>query len=60
MAQNITYGLGGYNPELPNNNIVFIEEVPDPEPIADTQQLADALANLPTETLDALKAALGI
>lgn len=29
MAQQITYGEGGFNPDLPNDNIVSIEEVPD-------------------------------
>lgn len=59
MAQVITYGLGGYDPSKPNNNIVEITEVPD-EPVTDTQALADALSQLPQETLDALKQALGI
>lgn len=26
----ITYGIGGYDPTKPNNNIVQIEEYPDP------------------------------
>lgn len=26
----ITYGIGGYDPTKPNNNIVQIEESPDP------------------------------
>lgn len=30
MVLNVVYGVGGYNPELPNNNIIeVIEEVPD-------------------------------
>ena len=29
MAQQITYGLGGYDPTKPNNNIVEILEIPD-------------------------------
>ena len=29
MAQTITYGLGGFDPSKPNNNIVEIIEVPD-------------------------------
>lgn len=57
---NVTYGPGGYDPTKPNNNIIEQHEVPDPEPQADTQALADALASLPTETLNALKAALGL
>jgi len=45
MAQNIIYGEGGYNPDLPNENIISIEEVPD---VADEQELArqSALAKL--------------
>lgn len=26
----ITYGLGGYDETKPNNNIISIEEIPDP------------------------------
>lgn len=59
MAQIITYGLGGYDPSKPNNNIIDITEIPD-EPVSDTQAIADALAQLPPETLEALKQALGI
>jgi hypothetical protein len=29
MAQQITYGLGGYDPTKPNNNIVEVLEIPD-------------------------------
>jgi hypothetical protein len=29
MSQIITYGLGGYDPTKPNNNIVEIIEIPD-------------------------------
>lgn len=29
MAQIITYGEGGYDPELPDDNIISIEEIPD-------------------------------
>jgi hypothetical protein len=29
MAQQITYGLGGYDPTKPNDNIVEIIEIPD-------------------------------
>lgn len=63
MAIQIVYGEGGYNPDLPNDNIVEQCELPDPpesEPQPDTQALAEALAELPPATLDALKAALGL
>ena len=29
MGKMVTYGLGGYDPSKPNNNIVSIEEIPD-------------------------------
>lgn len=59
MAQAVTYGIGGYDPSKPNNNIVEIREVPDVV-TTDTQAIVDALSQLPPETLDALKQALGI
>lgn len=31
MAQQITYGFGGYDPTKPNDNIVEIIELPDEE-----------------------------
>lgn len=63
MALHIVYGEGGYDPDLPDDNIIERYEVPDPpapQPQADTQALAEALAELPPETLDALRAALGL
>lgn len=30
MAQNVVYGPGGFDPSQPDNNIVSVEEVPDP------------------------------
>ena len=63
MALVTVYGEGGYDPNLPNNNIIEQYEIPDPpapEPQTDTQALAEALSELPPETLDALKAALGL
>jgi hypothetical protein len=35
--QIVTYGEGGFNPDLPNDNIVSIEEVPD---IVDEAEIA--------------------
>lgn len=32
MMLRITYGLGGYDPTKPNNNIVEEEWLPDPPP----------------------------
>lgn len=31
MKKEIVYGLGGYDPSKPNNNIVEIVELPDEE-----------------------------
>lgn len=33
MAQQITYGIGGYDESKPNNNIVEITEIPDEEQV---------------------------
>lgn len=63
MAIVTVYGDGGYDPNLPNDNIIEQYEVPDPpapQPQTDTQALAEALSALPPSTLDALKSALGI
>lgn len=64
MGRIVTYGLGGYDPTKPNNNIIEIIENDEPEiipdPQTDTQALADALTQLPEETLNALKQALGL
>lgn len=38
MSQIVTYGEGGYNPDLPNDNIVEVVELPDPP--VDEQELA--------------------
>lgn len=65
--QKITYGIGGYcencDPSHPHplNNLISIEEIPDILPQGpDTQALAEALTQLPEETLNALKQALGL
>ena len=31
MKKTITYGIGGYDPTKPNDNIVEITEIPDEE-----------------------------
>jgi hypothetical protein len=31
MEKMITYGIGGYDPTKPNNNIVEIKDIPDQE-----------------------------
>ena len=45
MSKLITYGLGGYDPTKPNNNIVEITEVPDEPVIVDPVKEA-AMAKL--------------
>lgn len=55
----VIYGLGGYDPSKPNNNIIEEYDDGQPEP-TDTTAIADALAQLPQETLDQLKQALGL
>lgn len=60
MARHTVYGLGGYDSSKPNNNIV--EEWDDGiEPQNnDIDAIAEALTQLPEETLNALKQALGL
>jgi hypothetical protein len=61
MTKVTVYGLGGYDPSKPNNNIVEEYDDGQPElPATDTQALAESLASLPEETINALKQALGI
>jgi hypothetical protein len=55
-----TYGIGGLDTSKPNNNIIEEYDDGQVEPIADTQALAELLATLPEETLNALKQALGL
>lgn len=43
--QNIVYGLGGYDPSKPNNNIVEVIELPDEAVIVDPVKEA-AIAKL--------------
>jgi hypothetical protein len=45
--RNVTvYGPGGYDPSLPNGNIIEEYEVPDPEPTEEELARASALAKL--------------
>jgi hypothetical protein len=43
---NVVYGLGGYDPSLPNDNVIEQYEVPDPEPTAEELARASAVAKL--------------
>jgi hypothetical protein len=68
----VVFGLGGYcencdpSHDHPLNNIVEVIEgfdpigEPAPTPSPDAQALAEALTQLPEETLNALKQALGL
>jgi hypothetical protein len=40
------YGLGGYDPSKPNNNVIEQYEVPDPEPTPEELARASAVAKL--------------
>jgi hypothetical protein len=44
--RHIVYGPGGYDPSLPNGNIVEEYVVPDPEPTPEEQARASAVAKL--------------
>jgi hypothetical protein len=64
----ITYGIGGWcehcdpSHDHPLHNLISVVEVEDAieEPQTDIQALTDALTQLPEETLNALKQALGL
>lgn len=58
----ITYGIGGYDPTKPNNNIVQIEESPDPpqSPLDATGALATLLAVTGTLTVVDAANAVGL
>ena len=44
---NVTvYGLGGYDPSLPNGNVIEEYDVPDPEPTPEELARASAVAKL--------------
>lgn len=66
MAQHVTYGIGGYckncdpSHDHPLHNLISVVEIEDAEPLTDTQAIAEALAQLPADTLNVLKQALGI
>ena len=66
MAQKYTYGLGGYcencdpSHDHPLHNLISVVEIEDAEPQNDVQAIAEALAQLPADTLNTLKQALGI
>jgi hypothetical protein len=49
--KSIFYGPGGYDPDLPNNNIIRIEETPDDAPAP-----TDDVVNVLLEAVKALAA----
>lgn len=44
-----TYGPGGFDPKKPNNNLVEVEDVPDPAP-TDSERLDALVAALENAT----------
>lgn len=46
MTNVVVYGPGGYDPSLPNGNIVEEYDLPDPEPAPEEQARASAVAKL--------------
>jgi hypothetical protein len=46
MPKVTVYGPGGFDPSLPNGNIIEEYDLPDPEPTPDEQARASALAKL--------------
>lgn len=41
MAKKITYGIGGYDPSKPNNNIVEIIDIPDDLTVVNSPELIE-------------------
>jgi len=60
MAENVTYGEGGYDPSKPNSNVVSVETVPDPPAPPDPAVLRAQInkATTVTQLRGALSAAL--
>lgn len=60
MGQNIVYGVGGFDPTKPNNNIVSVEEVPDsPAPPPTLAEIAAEFASIESVAdVEAFRAAL--
>ena len=46
MTRHVIYGLGGYDPSLPNGNVIEQYDVPDPEPTPEEVARASAVAKL--------------
>jgi hypothetical protein len=48
MIKNTIYGLGGFDPTKPNNNIIEEVELPDPEPTPEELARQSAIEKLQT------------
>lgn len=55
--QHVTYGPGGYDPTKMNDNIVSVEEVPDPPEVPTADDRLAALEEQNAALLDALATA---
>jgi len=56
-----TYGLGGYNPDLPNDNVIDVQTVTvEPQPLDHTGALATLLAVVGTLGVDDAANAVGL
>lgn len=53
MMRVVTYGIGGFDPSKPNDNVVSVEEVPDPP---ETPTTDDRLAVLEAQNAALLSA----
>lgn len=60
--RHITYGVGGYDPNKPDNNIIEVVEYPDPpvQPLDTTGALATLLAVTGTLTVTDAANAVGL
>lgn len=60
---NVTYGPGGYDPTKPDDNVVSVEDVPDPEPDpepVDPGTVIASIAAMTDEQKADLRQALGL
>jgi hypothetical protein len=61
-VRSVTYGIGGYDPTKPNNNVIEDIELPDPPqaPLDATGALATLLAVTSTLTVEDAANAVGL
>lgn len=60
MSTITLYGHGGFDPTMPNNNIVSVTEVEEPDSTQDDDPLLTSIAAMTDEQKAALREALGI